>query len=305
MSRVISYAEFGPPSVLKLSDVDPAPPGAGQVLIAVRAIGVNPLDAKIRRGELARIFPVNFPVVPGLDVAGVIDAIGPDVTGLRVGDEVFGVASEGSYAQHVVADADAVQPRPPALPWELAAALPTVGEAAVRTLEQLEVKAGDVLLIHGAAGSVGAIATQLAVSRGATVIGAVSEADMDVVRGLGANPVLAGEELARRVRRISPDGVSAVLDTSGAGVLPESIDLAGGPERIVTIADMAAAGLGVRFSGAEPTDRAHNALPPLAHLAAGGQLQLPIWRPYPLADAAAAHADLEARRNRGKLVLLP
>ncbi len=194
---------------------------------------------------------------------------------------------------------------PDGLSSQTAAALVTVGEAAFRGLAHLGVKAGQTLLIHGAAGSVGTIAVQLAVARGITVVGTAAEADLYGVRALGASAVRYGGGWADRVRAITPDGVDATFDTSGAGVLADSVALAGDAARVLTIADESAAAHGVRFTGADPADRFPEALPELAALAASGRLTVPIWRSYPLAQASQAHADLEANRNHGKIVLLP
>ena len=300
--RAITYRRFGGPEVLELSQLAPKEPAAGEVRVRVRAASVNPLDVKIRRGDLPD-FPARFPITPGLDVSGVIDAIGDGVSDVCPGDEILGVAPSGAYAECALARA--WTPKPEHLSWELAACLPTVGEAAFRTLKHLDIAAGETLLIHGAAGSVGAIATQLAVGRGITVIASVREADAEHARALGAIPVRYGDGLVDRVRAVAPDGVDAVLDTAGRGVLPDSIELAGGPERVITIADPAAGRYGVRFTGADPTDRAWEALPQLAELAAAGKLAVEIWRTYPLADARKAHEDIEAGHNHGKIVLIP
>lgn len=246
---------------------------------------------------------MHFPVVPGVDAAGVVDAVGADVTEVAVGDEVFGVTPAGSYAEYAVMPAPV--PKPAALPWETAAALPTVGETAFRALKHLGLAAGETLLVHGAAGSVGSIAVQLATARGVTVIGTASTRDLERVEALGARAVAYGPGWAKRVREAAAQGVDAVFDTSGAGVLPESVELAGGPGRVITIADMNAARYGVRFTGMDPADRAPEALPELADLAASGRLTVEVWRTYPLAEAARAHDDVDHRRNRGKIILLP
>lgn len=302
MSTAITFSHYGEPGVLTLSPAEIPQPGPGQVRIRVRAVAVNLIDVKIRSGHMDGIFPVTLPMIPGWDVAGVVDAAGENA-GAAVGDEVFGVASVGGYSEY------ALLGRPVAVPDGLssqtAAALVTVGEAAFRGLAHLGVKAGQTLLIHGAAGSVGTIAVQLAVARGITVVGTAAEADLDGVRALGASAVGYGEGWANRVRAITPDGVDAVFDTSGAGVLADSVALAGDAARVITIADESAAAHGVRFTGADPADRFPEALPELAALAASGRLTVPIWRSYPLAEAAQAHADLEAGRNHGKIVLLP
>jgi NADPH:quinone reductase-like Zn-dependent oxidoreductase len=302
MSTAITFSRYGEPDVLTVSPAEVPQPGPGQVRIRVRAVAVNLIDVKIRSGHMDGIFPVSFPVTPGWDVAGVVDAVGGDA-GAAVGDEVFGVASVGGYSDYALLDQPVL--RPEGLSAETAAALVTVGEAAFRGLSHLNVKAGQTLLIHGAAGSVGTIAVQLAVARGIMVIGTAAAEDLERVTALGATAVRYGEGWSDRVRALAPDGVDAVFDTSGAGVLAESVALAGDAARVITIADESAAQHGVRFTGADPSDRIPEARSELAALAAAGRLSVPIWRTYPLAEAARAHADLEAGRNHGKIILLP
>ncbi|GAA3131573.1 NADP-dependent oxidoreductase [Streptomyces echinatus] len=303
MPFTISYDRFGGPDVLTLTETDLPQPAPHQVRVKVKAAGINPLDNKLRRGDLAGVFPTVFPVVPGLDAAGVIDAIGEDVTGFTVGDEVFGVTPGGSYAQYVLMPAPVAKPA--ALSFETAAALPTVGETAFRALKHLDLTPGETLLIHGSAGSVGAIALQLATARGITVVATAGADDLERVTALGATAVTYGPGWRERVLAAAPQGVDAVFDTSGAGVLGESVDLVGGPDRVITIADMNAAQYGVRLTGLDPADRAPEALPELAALAAAGKLTVEIWRTYPLKEAAQAQDDLDNHRNRGKVILLP
>ena len=302
MSTAITFSRYGGTDVLSVSQAEIPSPGPGQVRIRVRAVAVNLIDVKIRSGHLDGIFPVRFPVLPGWDVAGVVDAVG-EGAGYAVGDEVLGVASVGGYSEHALLDRPV--PKPPGLSWAAAAALVTVGEAAFRGLKHLGVRAGQTLLILGAGGSVGTLAVQLAVARGARVIGTAADGDLERLAVLGAGAVRYGSGWAERVRAMAPDGVDAVFDTSGAGLLADAVALAGDASRVITIADEAAAEQGVRFTGADPADRAPEARPELARLLAGGELTLPIWRTYTLAQAAQAHADLEARRNHGKIVLLP
>jgi NADPH:quinone reductase-like Zn-dependent oxidoreductase len=302
MSTAITFSHYGEPDVLTVSPAEVPQPGPRQVRIRVRAVAVNLIDVKIRSGHMDGIFPVSFPVTPGWDVAGVVDAVGEDA-GAAVGDEVFGVASVGGYSEYALLDQPVAKPE--GLSMETAAALVTVGEAAFRGLSHLNVKAGQTLLIHGAAGSVGTIAVQLAVARGITVIGTADAAELERVTALGATAVRYGKGWSDRVHAVAPDGVDAVFDTSGAGVLAESVALAGDAARVITIADESAAQYGVRFTGADPADRVPGARPELAALAASGRLSVPIWRTYPLAEAARAHADLEAGRNHGKIILLP
>ncbi|MFH8387407.1 NADP-dependent oxidoreductase [Kitasatospora sp. NPDC018058] len=301
MSTAITFSEYGAPEVLRLAEVAPPQPGPGQVRIKVKAASVNPLDLKTRSGLMAKAVPARFPVTPGLDAAGVVDAVGEGAD-VAVGDEVLGSTVGGSYSEYALLERPVAKPE--VLSWEVAASLVTVGQTASRVLGQLGVEAGQTLLVHGAAGSVGVIAVQLAVAHGITVIGTVGEHDTERVTVLGATAVRYGDGWVERVKAAAPAGVDFVFDASGAGVLADSVALTGDPAKVITIADMSAAQHGVRFS-AGSADQGGQALPELVQLAAAGKLTLPIWRTYPLAEAAQAHADLEAHRNRGKAVLLP
>ncbi|MQS16706.1 NADP-dependent oxidoreductase [Streptomyces kaniharaensis] len=302
MSTAITFSEYGAPELLRLSDVATPQPGPGQVRIRVRAAAVNPIDVRIRAGIMQGFFPVEFPHVPGWDVAGVVDEAG-EGAGFAVGDEVFGVASAGGYSEYALLDHPVAKPQ--GLSFETAAGMITVGEAAYRGLQHLGAEAGRTLLVHGAGGSVGTIAVQLAVARGITVIGTAAEQDLERLGGLGATAVRYGEGWVERVKAAAPDGVDFVFDASGAGVLADSVALVGDAGRVITIADPSFAQYGVRFTGMDPEDRFPEALPQLADLIVAGRLDVPVWRAYPLAEAATAHADIEARRNQGKIVLLP
>lgn len=301
MSKAITFSAYGTPDVLRLSEVATPEPGPGQVRIRVRAASVNPLDMKIRSGLMARAVPARFPVTPGLDAAGVVDAVGEGADA-AVGDEVLGSTVGGSYGEYALLEQPVAKPE--ALSWEVAASLVTVGRTAARVLGQLDVRAEQTLLVHGAAGSVGFVAVQLAVARGITVVGTAGEHDIERVTALGATAVRYGDGWAQRVQAAAPQGVDFVFDASGAGVLADSVALTGDSARVITIADMSAAEHGVRFS-AGGTEQAGESLPELARLTAQGRLTVPVWRTYPLAEAAQAHADLEAHRNHGKAVLLP
>ncbi|MFJ9821357.1 NADP-dependent oxidoreductase [Streptomyces sp. NPDC101151] len=302
MSTAITFSAYGGPEVLTPSQVVTPEPDAGQVRIRVRAAAVNPIDVRIRAGIMQGAFPVTFPHVPGWDVAGVVDKVGEGAS-FAVGDEVFGVASTGGYGEYALLQLPFAKPKE--LSFEAVAGMITVGEAAYRALEHLDVGAGQTLLVHGAGGSVGAIAVQLAVARGVTVVGTVAEQDIERVNGMGASAVRYGEGWAERVRAAARDGVDCVFDASGAGVLAESVALAGDAGKVITIADPSFAEHGVRFTGMDPKDRFPQALPQLADLIATGTLDVSVWRTYPLAEAAQAHAAIEARRNQGKVVLLP
>jgi NADPH:quinone reductase-like Zn-dependent oxidoreductase len=285
-----------------VSQADVPQPGPGQVRIRVRAVAVNPVDAKIRSGLMDGVFPVRFPVLPGFDVAGVVDAAGEGASA-TVGAEVFGVAAAGGYAEYALLDHPVA--KPPTVSFENAAAVVTVGEAAFRALKHLGLKPGQTLLILGSGGSVGTIAAQLAVHQGIAVIGTAAEGDLERLGALGVTAVRYGDSWADRVRAVAPAGVDAVFDTTGAGLLADAVQLAGDPAQVITIADINAAAHGVPFTGGDPADRAPEALSALAGLLASGELVVPVWRSYPLTKAAEAHTDLDARRNHGKIILVP
>lgn len=302
----VVFQEFGGPGVLRLAQTDDPHPGPGQIRVEVRAVGVNPVDYKVRNGWMEQVFPTALPATPGSEFAGVVDETGEGVTRFAVGDEVLGWSATGSYAAYALADEDAVVRKPEELGWEDAAALPVATETAGRVLDELGVADGETLLLHGAAGGVGTAAVQLAVARGATVIGTASEANHDYLRVLGAIPVTYGEGLVERVRAVAPQGVDAVFDAAGRGALPDSIELRGGTtDRIVTIADMNASKLGVSFSGGAGRGRSTQRLTENVRRAALGELRVPVARTFTLGEAAKAHEVSEAGHLRGKLVLLP
>ncbi|MBW4717158.1 NADP-dependent oxidoreductase [Saccharothrix obliqua] len=297
--RAIEFAEYGSPDVLRPHDVAVPEPGPGQARVAVRVAGVNPMDWKLRGGAMADVIPLRLPHRPGLELAGVVDAVG-DGAPVAVGDEVFGWARTGSYAEFALASV--IVRKPESLSWADAAALPVAGEAALRGLRLLSVGAGDVLLIHGASGVVGGLATQLAVARGATVIGTSGERGAETVRALGAIPVRYGDGLVRRVRDTGLR-VDAVLDAAGFGALPDSVALLGGTERIVTLADPAAFELGITFSGGEPGDQNTGVLAELGDLAASGRLVVRHAAAYPLSEAARAQFESAGGHSGGKITL--
>ncbi|MEV7548875.1 NADP-dependent oxidoreductase [Amycolatopsis sp. NPDC089917] len=301
--RSIAFTEYGDSGVLHVLERELPEPGPGQVRVAVRAAGVNPIDWKIRAGLMAEVFPAAFPAVPGGDLSGVVDAIGEGVTAFAAGDEVLG-SGNGGYAEYVLADPAKLTRKPESLSWELAAALPAVVNTAYRALNLLDLEEGETLLIDGAAGGVGTVAVQLAVARGLSVVGTASEANHDYLRSLGAVPVQYGEGLVDRVRAVAPQGVDASFDASGHS-LSRLVELTGGPERVITIAAQDAADHGVRFTSGSPAEQVPGSLADGAALAAEGKLTLPISRVYPLAEAAAAQDESAAGHVRGKLVLVP
>jgi NADPH:quinone reductase-like Zn-dependent oxidoreductase len=273
-------------------------PGPDQVRIRVISAGVSPTDLKIRSGEVPFASPPDG--VLGFEVAGVIDVLGSSVKGVEEGDEVASLLlALGGYAEYALASSWTL--KPPKVTWSDAAALPAAAEAAVGTLKQLRLTAGETLLVLGAAGSVGMTATQLAVARGATVIGAVAPRDHDQIRELGAIPVSYGPGLAARIRETVP-AVNAVLDAAGKGGLADAVDLAGGPARVITLADPTAGDVGVAFSVGTP-DRAPEALDQTMPLLASGALRVRRQRHLPMEQAADAHRLLENGDVHEKLIL--
>jgi NADPH:quinone reductase-like Zn-dependent oxidoreductase len=300
MMKAAQFSHFGGPEVLEIVDLPDPHAGPGQVRIAVRAAGVNPSDWKKRRG----LMDDELPQTLGYEAAGIVDEVGAGVADANIGDRVFGFSTDGA-AQAELAVLSYYAPVPPSLDFPGAAALPAAVETATRALDQLGVASGSTVLINGASGSVGSAAVQLAVVRGARVIGTASPANHDYLRSLGAEPVAYGEGMVERVRALAPDGVElAALDVAGNGVLPELIGLAGGAEHVVTIADFAGAHEhGVRFSSGE-AGRAVHALSAIGELIETGRFALPVARTFPLADIAEAHRVGEDGHVRGKLVLL-
>ena len=301
MPQAVQFSEYGTSEVLQISEVQPPIPGAGQVRLAVRAAGVNPIDWKILQGLMRELIPLEFPAGLGSDVAGVVDQIGPDVDGLAVGDEVLGTSSTPSYAQFVLAESASLVRKPTAVPWAVAGSLAAAGGTAWTVLDLLGISDGETLLIHAAAGGVGTFAAQLAVARGARVIGTASEGNHAYLRTIGVEPVAYGDGLADRVRSIAPRGVDAVLDASGRGEIPLSIELAGGPDRVLTLVafDAADTGIQVHLGGSNDV----KALDEILELIERGKLQVPIFRTYPLSEAAAAIEASRTGHVRGKIVL--
>jgi len=297
--KAVRFSRFGGPEVLEIVDLPDPHPGPGQVRIAVRAAGVNPSDWKKRQGLMDEELPQTL----GYEAAGVVDELGEGVADVAVGDRVFGL-SEAGAAQAELAVLSYYAPIPPSLDFPEAAALPAAIETATRALDQLGVASGSTLLVNGASGIVGSAAVQLAVSRGARVIGTASSANHDYLRSLGAEPVVYGEGLAGRVRALAPGGVDIALDVAGSGVLPELIELVGGAGHVVTLADFVGAQeYGVRFSSGD-AGRAVHALGEIGELIESGRFALPVAQTFPLAEVAQAHRVGEQGHARGKLVLL-
>jgi NADPH:quinone reductase-like Zn-dependent oxidoreductase len=298
--KAIQYSRFGGPEVLELVELPDPHPGPGQIRVTVHAAAVNPIDWKMRSGMMGG----DLPQTSGREVAGVVDELGDGVSDVAIGDRVFGFAAGGAGAAEL-ALLDDYAPVPPSLGFAEAAALPVAVETAVRTLDLVGVGAGTTVLINGAAGAVGSAATQIARSRGARVIGTASPGNHDYLRSLGAEPTTYGDGLIERVRALSPDGVDAAVDAAGGGALPALVELTGGPERVVTIADYGGAQeTGVPFSGGLGTGRALHALSDIGDLIEAGQFSLPVAQTFPLEQIGEAHRVSETGHVRGKLILV-
>ncbi|MYZ09195.1 zinc-binding dehydrogenase [Streptomyces sp. SID2999] len=295
--RKVSFAEFGGPDVLRLVDAEEPHAGTGQVRIAVRAAGVNPVDWRIREGQVLGAHPVELPSGVGLDAAGVVDEVGEGVEGVEVGDRVFGEGVD-TYAEFAVLSAWARMPE--GLTFEEAAGYPSVVETALRVLREVGVRPGETLLVSGASGGVGSAVLQIARDRGIRVIGTAGPANQDYLCGLGALATTYGRGWPERVRQLGR--VDAALDLAGSGVIRELVELTGDPGRVLTIADLGAPELGVRFSGTAGSVPA--ALAEAVDLISRGRLSIPVEKSYPLEEAAAAHIDSRAGHTRGRRVLV-
>lgn len=309
-AKVVVAGSYGGPESLEVVEEPIPQPGPGEVLLEVRAAGVNQADWKVYSGMWGTDED-NLPMLLGFEAAGVVVALGEGVRTVDVGDEVIAQPINGGYATHVVVPEGALTPKPETLDWPDAAALLLTGAAAWLTLEATGVVEGDTVLVHGAAGGVGLMAVQLARLRGARVIGTASLANHELLRELGAEPVLYGDGLLERVRALAANlgEVDAALDLVGSAEALE-VSVAVAPrERIATIANFTTAfdaGIKVLGAGGDPGDDIREAARvPLAELAGSGELQVMVGQTLPLERAAEAHRLLKEGRVNGKLVLLP
>ncbi|MFE3493077.1 NADP-dependent oxidoreductase [Streptomyces sp. NPDC059175] len=279
--------------------------GPDSVLIRVKAAGVNPVDWKIATGHLDPVLNVYFPLVPGWDVAGVVQKVGPAVTEFAPGDEVMAYnrqdyVQHGTYAEFAAAPVRTLARKPTSLTWEQAAGLPLAGLTAYQSLRTARVSAGDTVLVHAAAGGVGTLAVQIAVAQGARVIGTASDRNHDFLRELGAEPVAYGDGLVEGVRALAPEGVDASMDYVGGDSVAQSFELTRSPGRVVSIADASATALGGRYVFVRPDAED---LAALGELADAGKLTVHVDRVLPLAEVAEAFKLSQEGRTRGKIVL--
>lgn len=321
MSIAVVATGFGGPENLTVIDESVGEPGPGEVLLDVRAVGVNPFDAKSYSGAFGAD-PARLPLRLGSEVSGVVLAVGPaagpdGVAGpagpVSVGDEVIAYRVAGAYAARLVVPASAVVPKPAATSWEQAAGLMVTGATAAHTLAATHTEAGETLLVHGAAGGVGLMVVQIAVATGVRVVGTAAPANHDLLRELGAEPVAYGDGLLDRVREVAPGGVDAAVDTAGTDeAIDVSLALVADPSRIATIAAFGyGAGKGIQLLGGggpgiDPgTEIRAAARLSLVRLVEAGALKVLVAGTFPLADAAEAHRAVMGRHPAGKIVLVP
>jgi NADPH:quinone reductase len=314
VAKVVATA-FGGPEVLAVIDEEVGEPGAGQVLLEVRAAGTNPIDYKLYSGARGKD-PSSLPMSLGLEASGVVLAVGDDAQGpagaVHVGDEVIAFHAPGSYAERVIVGASAVVPKPPTLSFDEGAGLMLAGTTAVHALRAVGVTRGETLVLHGASGGVGQLAVQLAVAQGVRVIGTASESAFDELRRLGAEPVVYGDGLVDRIRELAPDGVDAAIDSVGTDeAIDTSLELVADRRRIATLANTPRGlEVGIQALGSAPGadpgwEIRSQARLELVQLAEKGLIEVTVVATYPLAQAAEAHRQLATGHTHGKIILIP
>ena len=299
--RALQYKAYGGPEVLEWAEAPEPHTGPGQVRVAVRAASVNPIDWKVLTGMLSGGEHMQGTGYLGNDAAGVVDEVGDQVTGVTVGDEVFG---RGQHTQAEYAVLDAWAAKAPSIDWAVAAAAGVAGETSERGLRLLDVNTGDTLFVDGGAGGVGAVAVQMALARGANVVASASEANHDYLREIGAVPVLYGQGLTERVRAAAGGPVDAVFDVAGKTPVEELISLAPEPSQVVTIANYTAGQAGARVTGGGADSHPMEALAEVGELLAENKLVIKV-QTFPFDRAAEAYRISQSGHVRGKLVLVP
>lgn len=304
--KAVRFTTYGGPEVLTIDDVPVPAPGPGEVLVRVRAAGINPGEIAIREGVFHDRWPATFPSGQGSDFAGVVEAVGEGVDAWAAGDEVLGFTHDRrSQAELVVAEADHLTAKPAGLSWEVAGSLFVTGTTAYAATRAVAVGPGQTVVVSAAAGGVGTLAVQLLVRTGARVIGLASEPNHGWLREHGVEPLTYGDGVADRIRAAAPDGVDAFADLFGAPYVDLALELGVPVDRINTIKDFPAVQAhGVRFEGNNDAASAE-VLAELAALVASGELEAPVAATYPLDRVRDAYAELAERHTRGKIVLIP
>jgi NADPH:quinone reductase-like Zn-dependent oxidoreductase len=305
-ARAVRFDSYGDRDVLYVANIEMPTPAPGEVVVEVRAAGINPGEISIRRGLLRDRLPSTFPSGQGSDLAGVVTRIGVGVETFGVGDEVLGFSwTRSSQATHVAVPVDQLIRKPRELSWEVAGSLYVAGCTAYAAVRAVDPQEGDVVAVSAAAGGVGSIVVQLLRIKGANVLGIASDANAAWLNDHGAVAVPYGDDLAARLRSAAPDGIDAFIDLFGPEYLQLAVDLGIDPSRIETIISFEKAQeIGAKADGSA-TASTPEVLTELAGLAAAGAIEIPIADTYPLDRVADAYEELERRHTRGKIVLVP
>lgn len=305
-ARAVRFDRYGGREVLYIADVDMPAPGPGEVVVEVRAAGINPGEAAIRTGAMHEMFPATFPSGEGSDLAGVVTAVGDGVTEFGVGDEVLGFSfRRSSHATHVAVPVGQLIRKPPQLSWEAAGSLYVVGVTAYAAVRAVAPQSGETVAVSAAAGGVGSLVVQLLVLRQARVLGIAGPGNADWLRAHGVTPVPYGDGLADRLREAAPNGIDAFIDLFGPEYVQLAVDLGVTPERIDTIIAFQKAGeVGAKTEGSAEASTPE-VLAEMAGLIVSGAIDFEVAATYPLDRVTDAYAELEKRHTRGKIVLLP
>jgi NADPH2:quinone reductase len=306
MAQAVRFDHYGDRDVLYIADIDIPAPAAGDVVVRVRAAGINPGEAAIRSGALDKIWPATFPSGEGSDLAGIVHSVGEGVTQFAPGDEVLGWSeSRSSHAEYAAIPATQLIAKPPALSWEAAGSLYVIGATAYAAVRAIGLQPGETVAVSAAAGGVGSVVVQLLKIRGANVLGIASTGNHGWLAAHGVTPVAYGGGLADRLKAAAPDGIDAFIDLFGPDYVQLAVDLGIRPERIETIISREkAAEVGAKVEGSGDASTTE-VLAEMAGLVATGQIEIPIAATYPLGDVRDAFARLEKRHTHGKIVLLP
>jgi NADPH:quinone reductase-like Zn-dependent oxidoreductase len=304
--KAVRFDTYGDIDVLKVVEVDPPVAGPSHVVVRLKAAGINPGEASIRRGLLADLWPATFPSGQGSDLAGVIEEVGEGVTGFAAGDEVLGWTDQrASHAELVEVDAANLVHRPDGVSWEVAGSLFVAGTTAYATVRAVAPQPGETVVVSGAAGGVGSLSVQLAHNAGAVVIGLASESHHAWLSAHGIVPITYGDGVEERIRAAVGGPVDAFIDTFGGGYVELALQMGVNTQRIDTIIDYpAVARYGVKGEG-NAAGASAEVLAQLAELIAGGKLEVPIAAVYPLDQVREAFRELEQRHTLGKIVLVP
>jgi NADPH:quinone reductase-like Zn-dependent oxidoreductase len=306
MAKAVRFDKYGSVDVLYIADVEVPSAAAGEVVVQVKAAGINPGEASIREGYLDSMFPATFPSGEGSDLAGVVSETGDGVTEFAAGDEVLGWSWErSSHAEYVKVPVGQLIRKPAGVSWPVAGAMSVIAVTAYAAVRAVSAGAGDTVVVSAAAGGVGTVVVQLLQVRGASVIGIASAANHAWLSAHGVTPVTYGDGLAGRLKAAAPDGIDAFIDLFGPDYVRLAVDLGVPRDRIETIiAFDAAHEYGTKAEGSSDASTT-DVLAEVTDLVASGQIEIPIAASYPLDEVRQAYTELEQRHTRGKIVLIP